>query len=198
MNSDDGALCEQRNNETIVGGTMKTFTRILVLLPISICVSLFVQVQAASSSQLQRDSLNDTLKSRPSPTNPSGKDKTFKLLPRYDHEKDTAGFKLIPKHSEDADFIPYDKEPQIVRQVEPKYPESAMRAGLEGRVVVKMWVDTDGKVKEVVVLKSDAEIFNKPAIEAAKQFLFTPAYLHNKPVGVWVSYPFLFRLRDKR
>jgi protein TonB len=97
-----------------------------------------------------------------------------------------------------ADFVPYEKEPQIVKKVEPKYPELAMRAGLEGKVIVKIWVDKEGKVKQVVVLKSDAEIFNEPAIEAAKQFVFTPAYMNNGPVAVWVSFPFRFKLTDKK
>ena len=97
-----------------------------------------------------------------------------------------------------ADFVPYEKEPQIVKQVKPKYPELAMRAGLEGKVIVKIWVDKEGKVKQVVVLKSDAEIFNEPAVDAAKQFVFTPAYMNNGPVAVWVSFPFRFTLTDKK
>jgi protein TonB len=97
-----------------------------------------------------------------------------------------------------ADFVPYEKEPQIVKRVEPKYPELAMRAGLEGKVTVKIWVDKEGKVKQVVVLKSDAEIFNEPAVEAAKQFVFTPAYMNNGPVAVWVSFPFRFKLTDRK
>lgn len=97
-----------------------------------------------------------------------------------------------------ADFVPYEKEPQIVKKVEPKYPELAMRAGLEGKVIVKIWVDKEGKVKQVVVLKSDAEIFDQPAIDAAKQFVFTPAYMNNGPVAVWVSFPFRFKLTDKK
>jgi periplasmic protein TonB len=97
-----------------------------------------------------------------------------------------------------ADFVPYEKEPQIVKKVEPKYPELALRAGLEGKVTVKIWVDKEGKVKQVVVLKSDAEIFNESAIEAAKQFVFTPAYMNNGPVAVWVAFPFRFRLTDRK
>jgi protein TonB len=97
-----------------------------------------------------------------------------------------------------ADFVPVEKEPQIIKQVKPEYPELAMRAGLEGKVWVKIWVDKDGKPRDVVVLKSDAEIFNDPAIQAAKQFLFTPAYMNNGPVSVWVSVPFNFKLADKR
>jgi protein TonB len=97
-----------------------------------------------------------------------------------------------------ADFVPVEKEPVVVKKVEPKYPELAMRAGLEGKVWVKIWVDKEGRAKQVVVLKSDAEIFNEPAIAAAKQFVFTPAYMNNGPVAVWVSIPFRFRLADRR
>ncbi|MEK9136376.1 MAG: TonB family protein, partial [Bacteroidota bacterium] len=97
-----------------------------------------------------------------------------------------------------ADFVPYEKEPQLVKKIEPKYPELAMRAGLEGKVIVKIWVDKEGKVRQVVVLKSDAEIFNDTAVEAAKQFVFTPAYMNNGPVAVWVSFPFRFKLTDKK
>jgi protein TonB len=97
-----------------------------------------------------------------------------------------------------ADFVAVEKEPVVVKKVEPKYPELAMRAGLEGKVWVKIWVDKEGKAKQVIVLKSDAEIFNEPAVEAAKQFVFTPAYMNNGPVSVWVSVPFKFRLADKK
>jgi len=97
-----------------------------------------------------------------------------------------------------ADFVPYEKEPQIVKKVEPKYPDLAMRANLEGKVIVKIWVDKEGKVKQVVILKSDNDVFNEPAVEAAKQFVFTPAYMNNGPVAVWVSFPFRFKLTDKK
>jgi len=97
-----------------------------------------------------------------------------------------------------ADFVPVEKEPVVVKKVEPKYPELAMRAGLEGKVWVKIWVDKEGKPKQVVILKSDAEIFNEPAVEAAKQFLFTPAYMNNGPVSVWVSVPFKFKLAEHK
>ena len=97
-----------------------------------------------------------------------------------------------------ADFVPYEKGPEYVKRVEPKYPELAMRAGLEGKVSVKIWVDKEGKVKQVVVLKSDAEIFNEPSVEAAKQFLFTPAYMNNGPVAVWVATQFKFKLTDRK
>jgi len=96
------------------------------------------------------------------------------------------------------DFVPYEKEPTVVRRVEPKYPDIALRAGLEGNVFVKVWVDKEGKVRKVVILKSDAEIFNQSAEDAAKQWVFTPAVMQKGPVSVWVSIPFKFRLTGNK
>jgi protein TonB len=95
------------------------------------------------------------------------------------------------------DFVPYEKEPVVVKKVEPKYPEIALRAGLEGNVYMKVWVDKEGKVKKAVVLKSDGEIFNKAAEDAALQWVFTPAVMQKGPVAVWVSIPFRFRLSNR-
>jgi protein TonB len=96
-----------------------------------------------------------------------------------------------------ADYVPYEKAPEAVKQVQPKYPDLATRAGLEGTVWVKIWVDKEGKPKKAVVQKSDAEIFNQPAAEAAMQWVFTPAMMKNGPVSVWVSIPFRFKLQGK-
>ncbi|MCL4511383.1 MAG: TonB family protein [Bacteroidetes bacterium] len=95
------------------------------------------------------------------------------------------------------DFVPVEKEPQIVKQVVPKYPELAQRAGIEGRVIVKIWVDKDGKPHKAIVLKSDAEIFNQPAVDAAMQYRFTPAIMNKGPVAVWVVIPFTFKLKQQ-
>ncbi len=94
------------------------------------------------------------------------------------------------------EFIPVEKPPQIVKRVVPIYPPMAMRAGLEGTVYVKILVDKDGKPKKAVVIKSTTEIFNDAAVEAAMQFIFTPAVMNNGPVKVWVAVPFKFKLKD--
>jgi TonB family protein len=96
------------------------------------------------------------------------------------------------------DFVPYEKEPTVVKKVEPKYPDLDLRAGLEGNVFVKVWVDKEGKVRKVVLLKSDAPIFEEAATTAAKQWIFTPAVMQKGPVSVWVSIPFRFRLTGNK
>ena len=94
-------------------------------------------------------------------------------------------------------FLAVEKMPEAVKQVPPKYPELAPRAGLEGVVWVKIWVDKEGKPRKAVVQKSDAEIFSQPASEAAMQWMFIPAMMKNGPVAVWVSIPFRFKLQGK-
>jgi protein TonB len=114
--------------------------------------------------------------------------------PAIDASSSSAGAAQIEqdlKIDEDApppDFVPYEKEPTVVKRVEPKYPDLALRAGLEGNVFVKVWVDKEGKVRKVVLLKSDAPIFEDAAMGAAKQWVFTPAVMQKGPVSVWGFY----------
>lgn len=103
-------------------------------------------------------------------------------------------FKVPSDDVPPPDFVPVEKEPQVIKQVRPGYPELAQKAGIEGRVILKIWVDKDGKPHKAVVMKSDAEIFNKAAIEAAMQYRFTPAIMNHGPVAVWVVIPFTFKL----
>jgi TonB family protein len=103
--------------------------------------------------------------------------------------------------SDDAEppdvFVAWEKPPEVVRQVQAAYPELAVRAGLEGTVVVKIWVDREGRAKKALVQKSDAEIFNQAATEAAMQWVFTPAMMKHGPVSVWISVPFRFKLQAR-
>ncbi len=92
-------------------------------------------------------------------------------------------------------FRPVQQPPQVVNSVTPDYPELARRAGIEGRVIVKMWIDKDGRPHQASVLKTDAEILNQSAIDAAMATRFSPAIMNNGPVSVWVIIPFVFRLR---
>jgi TonB family protein len=94
-------------------------------------------------------------------------------------------------------FVPFEYPPKVVNQVPPRYPDLATRAGLEGTVWVQIWVDKEGRPKRAIVQKSDAEVFNQPATEAAMRWMFTPAMMKNGPVSVWVTIPFRFKLQGK-
>jgi protein TonB len=95
------------------------------------------------------------------------------------------------------EFIPVEKEPMPIKVVKPDYPEVARRSGMYGTVWVRILVDKEGNAKRAVVVKSDAEIFNESAVNAAMQWKFTPAIMNKGPVAVWVAIPFRFQLHDR-
>ncbi|MCK9425011.1 MAG: energy transducer TonB [Ignavibacteriaceae bacterium] len=95
-------------------------------------------------------------------------------------------------------YIEVDKMPDMVNQINPVYPEEAKKNGIEGRVFVKVLIGKKGEPKRVVVIKSDNDIFNQSAIEAAMKYTFTPALKGGNPVAVWVVMPFKFELDKEK
>lgn len=96
-----------------------------------------------------------------------------------------------------ADFVEFDKAPTIVKQVAPKYPELARKAGIEGEVWIKIWIQKDGKVRTAEIQKASGRDvgFEEAAIAAAQKLEFKPALKNGQPVATWVSLPFRFKLR---
>lgn len=98
---------------------------------------------------------------------------------------------------QEGDFVAVQEEPKIIKKIEPVYPELARQAGVEGKVLLVILVDKEGKVREVKVAKSSgANVgFEDEAVNAAKQWIFKPAIQNNKPVAVWTYQPVIFRLK---
>lgn len=99
-----------------------------------------------------------------------------------------------PTKGQDKQAAPYDQAPEAKTMVQPKYPDLATKAGMEGTVWTKVSIDETGKVTKVVVTKSDAEIFNQVSIDAAMQWVFRPAMKDGKAIAVEVAIPFRFAL----
>jgi len=79
----------------------------------------------------------------------------------------------------------------------PKYPESARRDGKEGRVLLRVLVNEEGRTASVQVNRSSGvESLDQAALEAIKRWRFSPARLGDKPVESWVRIPIDFRLTD--
>ncbi|RMG63293.1 MAG: energy transducer TonB [Calditrichaeota bacterium] len=104
---------------------------------------------------------------------------------------------LPPPPEEEEPIVPFyalSEKPEVIKRVEPKYPELARKAGIEGRVVVKVLINTKGDVEKVEVIKSHP-LLDEAAIEAAKQFKFKPGKQRDRYVKVWMTIPFNFRLK---
>ena len=94
-------------------------------------------------------------------------------------------------------FIPYDDPPVPLSPIRPKYPEIAQEAGIEGTVVVQVFVDEKGRVKDTVILKGIPNTgLDEAATTAIRKVRFRPAKQRERAVGVWLSIPVNFRLKS--
>ena len=93
-------------------------------------------------------------------------------------------------------FIPYDDPPQPLSDIRPVYPEIAQEAGIEGTVVVQVFIDKKGRVQDTVILKGIPNTgLDEATISAIRKTRFRPAKQRERPVGVWISIPVNFRLK---
>ena len=76
-----------------------------------------------------------------------------------------------------------------------KYPEIAKESGIEGRVTVKVLVGESGNVIKVGSVSGN-DVFADEVKEKAADLQFTPGLQNGKPVKVWVSVPFNFKLKN--
>jgi TonB family protein len=84
-----------------------------------------------------------------------------------------------------------DVKPRIIRRVEPVYPEKA--DGKEGYVVLKVLVDSTGKIVETLPILSTDSLFKKLALIAARAFIISPGMKEGKSVSSWIEIPFRFK-----
>lgn len=87
----------------------------------------------------------------------------------------------------------YDAPPVPVVAPEPRYPDWAREAGIEGRVLLEALVARDGRVLNVRVKEGDKGL-SEEAVKAVRAWRFRPARWNGKPVAAWVAIPILFRL----
>lgn len=81
----------------------------------------------------------------------------------------------------------------------PHYPESARREGKEGRVLLRVLIDEEGRTKAVEVNASSGhDMLDHAATEAIKKWRFVPARAGGKPVETWVKVPIDFQLSNTR
>lgn len=95
--------------------------------------------------------------------------------------------------SDPPEFTEYDTEPTPAVQVKPDYPVFAREAMIQGSVVLRVFVNSDGTICTIKVKKSITGL-DQAAISALKQWQFNPASLKGVPVGAWLDVPMIFHL----
>ena len=77
----------------------------------------------------------------------------------------------------DGEYLPIVK-------VAPVYPARALTRGLEGYVIVEFTVTRTGTVRDVFVIESTSQLFERAASEAALKFKYKPRVIDGEPVEV--------------
>lgn len=98
-------------------------------------------------------------------------------------------------------FTGYDEAPQPIGGFAEihknlKYPEIARKAGVEGRVFVKVAIDEKGNIFRTEIIKSLGNNgCDEAAVAAIKKVKWRPAKNSGKAVKVWISIPVIFKLK---
>jgi TonB family protein len=84
--------------------------------------------------------------------------------------------------------------PTLVSKVEPEYSEDARKAKLQGTVVLRIEVDTEGRAQNISVRQSLGLGLDDRAREAVKKWRFVPGKVNGKPATMVAYVEVNFRL----
>lgn len=96
---------------------------------------------------------------------------------------------VVEKITEPRGYAGYLRNPA------PEYPAAAQDRGLEGRVILKVFVLASGKPGDVQVSKSSGHrVLDDAAIKAVLAWAFDPAKRGSTPIDGWVQVPLTFKI----
>jgi protein TonB len=89
------------------------------------------------------------------------------------------------------------REPRKVLDVAPVYPPLAAKAHVEGVVIIEATIDTRGRVVNATVLRG-VPVLDEAALEAVRQWVYTPTLLDGVPTPIILTVTVRFRLKSAR
>jgi len=77
------------------------------------------------------------------------------------------------------------------------YPPIALRSGIEGRVILELFIDRNGHVQQILILQENPQErgFGEAAVKAFTGKRGTPAYANGEPVSSRYRYPVSFKIK---
>ncbi|MEZ0393120.1 MAG: energy transducer TonB [Pseudobdellovibrionaceae bacterium] len=99
--------------------------------------------------------------------------------------------------SQEASIGVLTEKPKVLKAKRVPYPASARRAGVAGTVDLEIVIDSQGQVASASVVRGPGFGMNEAALEAIKEFLFSPAKIGEKKVAVRLRYQYVFELGGK-
>ena len=86
------------------------------------------------------------------------------------------------------------RAPELLMRVDPVYPETARRVGLQGVVILEAIIAASGDIEEVAVVRSAGPLFDSAAVAAVQRWKYRPATLNGRAVRVLLNVTVSFRL----
>jgi protein TonB len=86
------------------------------------------------------------------------------------------------------------RAPRKVRDMQPVYPDLAIRMRLEGNVEIECRIDVNGRVVDATVLRGHP-LLAPAALSAVREWVYQPTLLNGVPVSVIMTVTVHFRLR---
>jgi protein TonB len=93
----------------------------------------------------------------------------------------------------DGPVLDYDQPPKPIKITRPQYPQDAFVKKIEGTVVVEILIDANGRVYPRRILTSIPAL-DAAAVDAVKQWVFSPAIKRGRPVATVAHAPVGFRI----
>ena len=86
--------------------------------------------------------------------------------------------------------------PELLEFQRPVYPKNLRERDIEGKVILKILIDKEGKVQEIQIFESSGyKMFDQIAIKSVRQWRFKPARKGNQQRESWVLIPINFQIK---
>lgn len=102
--------------------------------------------------------------------------------------------------AEEEIFVVVEQPPVLIGgiqsvQSQVVYPELAIKAGIEGRVVLQFVIRKDGQITDIQVVRGIGGGCDEEAVRALKTAKFRPGMQRGRPVSVKYTIPVSFRIK---
>jgi TonB family protein len=87
---------------------------------------------------------------------------------------------------------------RVIRSVAAEYTREALDANLEGVVILSAVVGVNGIASDIQLVRGLGKGLDEKAIEALRQWRFSPATKYGEPVSMKAQFELNFRLSDPR
>ncbi|MYN02549.1 TonB family protein [Pseudoduganella sp. DS3] len=85
--------------------------------------------------------------------------------------------------------------PDHAHSPQPEYPMALRELGVQGTVLLRVWVEPDGRPGDIRLARSSGQrLFDDAALRAVRSWRFLPARAGEQAIASWVEFPIRFNL----